>query len=151
MYEVLASSEALIQEELIKAEVAQADETGMWVGGKNHWLHTVCNTLFTYMFVHAKRGKEALDSPQTILSKLSHYLIHDCWASYFKYKNVQHGLCMAHILRELLALEEQGSAWAKCFSRYFYTLYEMTQKQAGVLDTAQQVKAQGRFGYMPIP
>lgn len=52
MYEALESSEVLIQEALIKAEVAQADETGIRVGGKNQWLDTACNSLFTSMFVH---------------------------------------------------------------------------------------------------
>lgn len=51
-------SEQLIQQELIKQEVVYADETGIQVAGKNHWLYTTCKELFTYVFVHPNQVKE---------------------------------------------------------------------------------------------
>ena len=40
--------------------------------------------------------------------------IHDCWASYFLYGAVRHGLCNAHLLRELTAVvENTKQAWAQ--------------------------------------
>jgi transposase len=40
--------------------------------------------------------------------------IHDCWASYFTYENIRHGLCNAHLLRELTAVvENTKQKWAE--------------------------------------
>ena len=41
------------------------------------------------------------------------YAIHDSLASYFGFTDAQHGLCNAHILRELQALIDENSQWAK--------------------------------------
>ena len=40
--------------------------------------------------------------------------IHDMYASYFTYTTFEHGVCNAHIIRELtLAFEEYNQAWAE--------------------------------------
>jgi transposase len=41
-------------------------------------------------------------------------MIHDCWMPYFGFDKAKHGLCCAHLLRELNALIEQDQAWAVC-------------------------------------
>ncbi|MBK6350596.1 MAG: transposase [Proteobacteria bacterium] len=39
--------------------------------------------------------------------------MHDCWASYLSYEHCRHGLCGAHLLRELTFIREaNGYAWA---------------------------------------
>lgn len=36
-----------------------------------------------------------------IIPRYGGVLIHDCWASYLSYDHCSHGLCGAHLLREL--------------------------------------------------
>jgi transposase len=100
----LSPVEAEIKKHILGAEVAHFDETGMRVAGKLHWFHTACTTLFTYLFVHTKRGKEALQDQASLLKDFKNWAIHDCWASYFDFTNCRHALCNAHILREPFAL-----------------------------------------------
>lgn len=112
-YELSARLEAGVKEALEKAKVGHFDETGLRVAGKLHWMHTAGNKDYTYLFIHAKRGKKALLSEQSILKDFSVYAIHDSLASYFGFTDAQLGLCNAHILRELQALIDENSQWAK--------------------------------------
>ena len=140
-HERLAASEQVIKQKLLASQVAHFDETGLRVEGKLHWLHTCCNRLFTYLFVHAKRGKKALLDSPSLLDQFTNWAIHDCWASYFSFTNCKHGLCGAHLLRELTALDEKDAHWAVCFRRYLLTLYHLSEQGKGVLNEAQQRKA----------
>jgi len=60
---------------------------------------------------HLKRGKEAMND----IGVLEHYkgnLVHDRFSSYFSY-SCEHSLCNAHILRDLVYVEENFDApWA---------------------------------------
>lgn len=105
-YNQLEQSENAIKQNLLEKMVVHFDETGLRVFGKLHWLHTACNNMFTHLFVHVKRGKEALRDSDSILPSFKNWAIHDCWQSYFDFINCLHGICGAHILRELTALEE---------------------------------------------
>ena len=42
--------------------------------------------------------------------------VHDGWAPYRTFKDALHALCNAHHLRELIAAEEDGQAWASGMS-----------------------------------
>lgn len=125
-YERLAGSEAIIRTKIADNDVAHADETGIRVAGKLHWLHTATSALYTYLFVHEKRGKLALNSEKSILEEFKGWLIHDCWESYFKFTNVKHGICNAHILRELEGLvQNEESKWASTFKTFLLQVYKM--------------------------
>ena len=137
----LESSEKAVRCGLLKSKVNHFDETGLRVAGKLHWLHTCCNSLFTYLFVHAKRGSEALEDPVSILPSFRNWAIHDCWGSYFKFTECLHAICGAHLMRELAALEENGTRWASWFRRYLHALYRMSDKSKGVLTKESQQKA----------
>jgi transposase len=102
----------IIEKQLIAADVLHADESGMRVEGKLHWLHVASTKFLTHYAVHCKRGQEAMREIG-ILSAFAGRLIHDCWASYFTFINCLHGLCNAHILRELQFIVDQyDQAWA---------------------------------------
>lgn len=111
-FEALNESEAQIKEHLLASAVNHFDETGLRVAGKLHWLHNCSNEEYTYLFVHPKRGKKALDDTPSLIPDYQGWAVHDCWASYFKYDQCRHAICGAHLLRELQALIEQGSHWA---------------------------------------
>lgn len=94
------------------APVAGADETGMRVAGKLHWMHILVTTSLTWMACHTKRGKKAFDD-LGILPLFMGTLIHDGWKPYRELL-CKHGLCNAHHLRELTyQFEELKQTWAK--------------------------------------
>lgn len=125
-YKSLEDTEEIIKLKVAQDNVAHADETGLRVLGKLHWLHTATTLLYTYLFVHEKRGGEALRSNKSILNKISGWLVHDCWSSYFTFNGFKHAICGAHILRELQGLiENQQSKWAKVFKIFLMRIYEM--------------------------
>lgn len=95
-----------------QSPVAHADETGFYIGGERHWLHSVSTDQFSYYAPHPRRGQTATDA----IGLLPHYqgvLVHDNWAPYFKYTHMTHALCNAHHLRELTAIAENDQQpWA---------------------------------------
>lgn len=101
-----------IKDAVKKAEVGHADETGFYIKGKRAWLHTVSTPELTYYEPHQSRGKKATDAIG-ILPEFTGTLVHDNWATYFKYQLLLHALCNAHHLRELTALvENDQQQWA---------------------------------------
>ena len=95
----------------VGSAVLHADETGMRVAKKLHWLHVLASDTLTWMGCHPKRGTEAFDA-LALLKQFQGVLVHDGWIPY-KALLCQHALCNAHHLRELTyLLEEQGQAWA---------------------------------------
>jgi transposase len=95
----------------VNADVLHADETGLRVVKKLHWLHVLATGTLTWMGCHPKRGGEAFES-LALLQQFKGVLVHDGWIPY-KALQCQHALCNAHHLRELTyLLEEQDHAWA---------------------------------------
>ena len=125
-YKRLKETIEIIKLKIIEAITAHADETGMRVEERLRWLHAATTEMYTYLFVHEKRGKLALESEQSILDELTGWLIHDCWSSYFNFKEMHHALCGAHILRELEGLiENEQSKWARVFKTFLMHVFEM--------------------------
>jgi transposase len=100
----LAPRVAAIGQALAQAAVGHVDESGIRVAGKLHWLHVMCTATLTRYFVHAKRGRDAVEAFGLLL--LFHgVLIRDHWVGYDFYPGL-HGFCNAHHLRELTAIAE---------------------------------------------
>lgn len=97
----------------IKASpVKHLDETGLRISGKTQWLHVVSTETATWYRIAAKR--KDLEP----LLELIGVVIHDHWKPYYQLEGVSHGLCNAHHLRELKALEEiEHENWAKSMSK----------------------------------
>lgn len=103
--------EAQIKTALQQVDVLHQDETGLYVGGKRHWMHVACTPSLTHYAVHAKRGREAMDAIG-IAPAFKGVSVHDGWASYQGYL-CHHALCNVHHLRELTFLEEEHQqVWA---------------------------------------
>jgi len=106
----------LIARQLHHAPVLCADESGLRVDGKLHWMHVAATAELTWYGMHAKRGLEAIIA-HGILSKRSGVLVHDCWAPYWKLDDALHALCNAHLLRELVYAQEiTGQDWPTAMS-----------------------------------
>ena len=124
-YNKLEESEQIIKSKIAGGEVTHADESGIRVEGKLQWLHTATSLLYTYLFVHEKRGGIALNSNKSILNIITGWLVHDCWSSYFNFRNLKHAICGAHILRELEGLiENEQRKWAKTFKTFLMGVYQ---------------------------
>jgi transposase len=126
----LAKSEEIIKTRVAESQVVHADETGLRVAGKLHWLHTATTLLDTYLFVHEKRGGKALKSDKSILDRYTGWLVHDCWSSYFGFDKIKHALCGAHIVRELEGLiENEQREWARIMQRFLLNLNKMSHEE----------------------
>jgi transposase len=94
---------------LTRAELVHADETGLRVAGRLHWLHVACSSRFTALFCHRRRGKEAIDAAG-VLPGFTGIAVHDAFTSYSRYPTATHALCNAHLLRELIAVVDHHDA-----------------------------------------
>ena len=89
------------------------DETSLRVNGKLMWCHVACNEEQTSYHLSAHRGQEAIREAG-VIGRFFGWLIHDGLKVYQAYTQCYHGLCGAHLLRELVYLaEERGQTWAK--------------------------------------
>lgn len=142
IYEALAPTEEVIKEALLQSEVVHFDESGLKVAKTLFWLHTACNTVFTYLFVHEKRGKKAHTDNTSILHKFRNWAIHDCFSTYFGFMNCLHALCNPHLLRELTYQKEQGKLWATQIHDFLLDIYKRTDKGRIPLENINSVKEQ---------
>ena len=100
-----------IGQAFLKQPTVHADETGLRVVKKLHWMHVLATKSLTWVACHAKRGGVAFDE-LGILPKFKGTLIHDGWKPY-RALSCSLGLCNAHHLRELTyVFEELKQDWA---------------------------------------
>jgi transposase len=135
-YELLEVFEQKVIAKLLQSKVAHADETGINIGGKNHWLHCMSSPQWTLYYAHAKRGLEAMNS-KPLLSLFTGILVHDHWKPYFKL-DCLHALCNAHHRRELtFAYEQEGQVWAKNMLDLLDAILQAVRTQGGALTVDQ--------------
>jgi len=94
-----------VADRIAEAEVAGFDETGLRVAGKLHWVHCARTGKYTLITCHPKRGTKGIDDAG-VLGRFSGVAVHDAWAPYDTYADVEHQLCCAHALRELAAVTD---------------------------------------------
>ena len=113
----VAPSLEAVRGALAGAGVAHFDETGFRVAGSLAWAHSASSGKFVLVTVHQKRGKDGMDAAG-VLPGFTGIACHDAWAPYDCYDGAAgHALCNAHLLRELTAVTETGTAqdviWAQ--------------------------------------
>ena len=112
LYEALEQWELTSIEQLLNCPSLHVDETSLRVDKKNHWIHVYSAEDITLKFLHRKRGIDAIEDIH-IIPRYGGNIIHDCWSSYLTYDHCGHGLCGAHLVRELTCIIESNQyAWA---------------------------------------
>ena len=143
-YQQLAGFEEICKDNLLRANVNHADETGININGKRHWLHCTSNPQWTHFYPHQKRGKEAMDAIN-ILPHFSGILVHDHWKPYYRYSFV-HALCNAHHIRELTrAYEQDKQQWARKMELLLKEINKAVNDIGGVLDQVQADRMRKRY------
>jgi len=144
VYGHLAPFEQELKVLLPQAPLVHADESGLRVAGKLHWLHVVCTPCLTFYGVHRKRGRQAMDEFD-ILPRCRGWMVHDHLKAYFTYKDCLHALCNEHHLRELKFLhEEHHEAWAEELSTFLLEAKARVE-QHGVLEEQDFKQAMRRY------
>jgi transposase len=143
--ESLKHAVAHIKDQLKQARVLHCDETGTRVKGKNRWLHSTGNAQFTYLETHVKRGSAAT-TDIGILPGFKGTAIHDFWKAYYHYSDCQHGICNAHILRELVGIKDNYSQiWAERMKKLLLKIKQSVEKKAGTLNPKSLEKFEKRY------
>ncbi|MGH3884788.1 MAG: IS66 family transposase [Pseudonocardiaceae bacterium] len=94
-----------IKDRLADAGVAGFDETGLRVAGTLHWVHCARTGKYTLITCHPKRGTKGIDDAG-VLGRFRGVAVHDAWAPYDTYTDIEHQLCCAHALRELAGVAD---------------------------------------------
>ena len=140
----LADFENRVKNELAASHLAHADETGINIGGKRHWLHCVSNDSWTLYHPHEKRGMDAIND-MGVLPRFKGVLCHDHWKPYYKI-DCTHALCNAHHLRELTrAWEQDDQQWAQKLKNLLETINRKVTDAGGALDAQESQKYRLRY------
>jgi transposase len=97
-----------VKDRIAGAEVVGFDETGLRVAGRLHWVHCARTGKYTLITCHTKRGRTGIDAAG-VLGRFRGVAVHDAWAPYDTYLDIEHQLCCAHALRELQAVAEAAA------------------------------------------
>jgi transposase len=143
-YQLLGAFENRAKSELAESKVAHADETGINIGGKRHWLHGLSNDLWTIYYPHGKRGTDAMDEIG-VLPIFNGILCHDHWKPYYTY-GCSHALCNAHHLRELTrAYEQDGQQWALEMKGLLETINRKVADAGGALSAEKSQEYRQKY------
>lgn len=120
----LVGVEEQIKQGIKKSAVIGADETGLRVAGKSHWIHVARTESLTHYGYDARRGKSATDAID-ILPTFTGTCVRDGWFTYDEYRGATHALCNVHLLRELVYVEEvcaEQGQWTRPFTKLLYDI-----------------------------
>ena len=118
-----------IRLKMIMLGLVHCDETGSRVDGKTCWVHVASDQDYTYLTINQKRGQIGMDAAD-VLPHVRGIIVHDCWGSYWKYQDVTHAICCAHLLRELNGVIENHpeQTWAVRFKKLLLDMKKVRDK-----------------------
>ncbi len=139
LFKQLEPFEQSLNSFLLREAVLYFDESGARCEKKLHWTHVACSQKATLYHFHSKRGQEAMDS-MGILPYYKGISVHDEWQPYFKYQQGLHGLCNAHLLRELTFIHEhEKEEWAKQMKELLIRAKQEVEKHLQEGKLAQEI------------
>jgi len=132
---------------LISAEVVHFDETGFRTAGRLTWVHSASSGRFVLVTVHAKRGKDGMEAAG-VLPLFRGIAVHDAWKPYDSFGSVAgHALCDAHLLRELVAVTETGTALDKAWAQQ--AIDALSRAVLALDEAAEAARAAGQAAIDP--
>ena len=146
LHQALEPWEKASIERLLAMPAMHVDETSLRVERQNYWIHVCCAGEIALKFLHPKRGQEAMQAIG-VIPRYAGVMIHDCWGSYLAYEHCGHGLCGAHLLRELtFIVEAQGYAWAANMKRLLqHTCARVSARKSKKLNRREYANLQKRY------
>ncbi|MFR9647279.1 MAG: IS66 family transposase, partial [Rikenellaceae bacterium] len=104
----------IIRKTVEQSKVVGADESGAKIDGKNHWMWTFQTELASYLAIDKSHGGKVVDNhfPNGFPDAT---LVSDRLALYFNVVARDHQICLAHLLRNTIYIDELtgGHKWAK--------------------------------------
>jgi transposase len=140
-------SEQRLKAAIRDSRVVGADETGLRVGGANGWVHVARTDSLTHFAYDSRRGKDAMQEVG-ILPQFRGTLVRDGYLSYTRFEACRHSLCNAHLLRELLFIEEtdpKQAAWTQPLSALLLEIKEATSEARAAGHAQISEAAQGTY------
>jgi transposase len=131
----LVRTEQRIKASIRDSAVIGADETGLRVAGSGGYIHVARTEQLTHYAYDERRGRGAMDEIG-ILPQFTGTLVRDCYLSYSRFEQCRHSLCNAHLLRELVFIQEVDSTqkvWTTPLSKLLVQ----------IKDAAAQARADG--------
>lgn len=127
--ESLKDTHERIRLKMITLGLIHCDETGTRADGKTCWVHVASDQDYTYLTINQKRGQIGMDEAD-VLPHAHGIIVHDCWGSYWKYQDVTHAICCAHLLRELNGVIENHpeQTWAVRFKKLLLDMKKVRDK-----------------------
>jgi len=145
--EKLVRCEQRLKAAIRDSAVVGADETGLRVAGKNGYIHAARTEELTHFAYDARRGRDAMIEAG-ILPQFKGTLVRDGYLSYSRFEGCRHSLCNAHLLRDLLFVEELSpaqKAWTKPLSTLLVEIKEAAEKARAAGDTQLSEQTMGDF------
>ena len=132
---------------LRQSEVMGVDETGININGENHWVHVARTENLTHLAFHSKRGRIAFEEIG-IINEFSGVLVRDGFTAYQKYEQCRHGLCNAHLLRDLTFIGEAfpvNKNWTDTFAKHLLEIKSAVENARAELLTTLDDSLQTDF------
>lgn len=122
-----------IKQELQQADIVGSDETGAKANGNKIWIWTWQNILNTYLVASESRGYITIDN-EWKKGFPSSVLISDRLSAQLKTPAQIHQVCLAHLLRDIIYIEEaEAHPFARTFRELIKEVFEFKKNQIGDL------------------
>jgi transposase len=130
---------------MAQSYVAHFDETRSSVNGEPWWVHYAGNDRCSLMHVSVTRGISATVAAN-VMPHFHGVAVHDRFPQYQnEIFECDHAFCCAHLVRDLLALEQTGSKYAPKMRDHLLKLRLMAKENGGKIPEEKEAWAIGRY------
>lgn len=104
-----------IRRQLRQSEAMHIDESGWRIGGRNHWLWTLCSRTHTLFHIDRSRGGKV--ARELVGKAYDGCLVSDFYSAYSR-MNCRQQRCLTHLLRELHETAQRSEPFARSSFRH---------------------------------